>query len=78
MWWKIRESQYPLMARLAKRYFSIPATSVRLEEMFSLAGNILSEKRNTLLPENVDKIVFYVKICDVTMHDDIHTNIITS
>ena len=52
------------MARLARRYFSIPATSVRSEEIFSVAGNILSEKRNRLLPENVDKLVFYMKICD--------------
>ena len=59
MWWKIRESLYPLMARLARRYFSIPATSVRSEEIFSVAGNILSEKRNRLLPENVDKLVFF-------------------
>ena len=58
MWWKIRESQYPLIARLARRYFSIPATSVRSEEIFSVAGNILSEKCNRLLPENVDKPVF--------------------
>ena len=55
MWWKIRESQYPLMARLARWYFSIPATSVRSEEV---AGNILSEKRNRLLPENVARLVF--------------------
>ena len=58
VWWKMREDQYPLMANLARRYFSIPATSVRSEEIFSVAGNVLCEKRNRLLPENVDKLVF--------------------
>ena len=46
------------MANLARRYFSIPATSVHSEEVFSVAGNVLCEKRNRLLPENVDKLVF--------------------
>ena len=58
MWWKMRKYQYPLMSNLAKRYFCIPATSVRSEEIFSVAGNVLNEKRNRLLPENVDKLVF--------------------
>ena len=58
MWWKMRKCQYPLMSNLAKRYFCIPATSVRSEEIFSVAGNVLNEKRNRLLPENVDKLVF--------------------
>ena len=46
------------MSTLAKQYFCIPATSVRSEEIFSVAGNILNEKRNRLLSENVDKLVF--------------------
>ena len=29
MWWTMREDQYPIMANLARRYFSISATSVR-------------------------------------------------
>ena len=58
LWWKAREIQYPLLSVLAKRYFCIPATGVRSEEIFSVAGNILNEKRNRLLPENLDKLVF--------------------
>ena len=52
------------MSTLAKRYFCIPATNVRSEETFSVTGNVLSEKRNRLLPENVDKFVF--------LHDNLH------
>ena len=33
LWWKKRESQYPLMVKLVRKYFSIPATSVRSEDL---------------------------------------------
>ena len=58
LWWKERDSQYPLLSNQAKRYFCMPATSVRSEKIFSVAGNVLTEKRNGLLPENLDKLVF--------------------
>ena len=57
-WWKSRQSQYPLMSQLVRKYWSLPATSVRSEEAFSTAGNVLTTKRNRLLPENVDRLVF--------------------
>ena len=61
LWWKAREFQYPLLSVLAKRYFCIPATSVCSEEIFSVTRNILNEKRNRLLPENLDKLVFLLE-----------------
>lgn len=56
--WKSRQSQYPLLSQLVRKYWSLPATSVRSEEAFSTAGNVLTKKRNRLLPENVDRLVF--------------------
>jgi len=38
--------------------WSLPATSVSLEQVFSAAGNVLTKKRARLLPENLDKLVF--------------------
>ena len=54
-WWK---SNYTMMAEFVRKLWSLPATSVRSEEVFSIAGGILTKKRNRLLPSNVDKLVF--------------------
>ena len=47
-WWKVRATQYRLLSQLARKYISVPATSVKSEEIFSTAGNILTQKRNRL------------------------------
>ena len=57
LWWKKRESQYPLMVKLVRKYFSIPATSVRSEEIFSTAGNVL-----TRLGSNVQNIRTFIRL----------------
>ena len=54
----IHRSHYPILAKLIRKFWCVPATSVRSEELFSAAGNMLSQKRNRLLPENLDKLVF--------------------
>ena len=46
------------LVRLAKKYLTPPPTSTDVERLFSVAGNILTEERNSLLPENVDKLLF--------------------
>ena len=38
--------------------WSLVATSVPSEQVFSIAGSVVNEKRSRLLPENVDKLVF--------------------
>ena len=46
------------MAKLAKKYLSIPATSVRSERVFSSGGYIVNNFRSRLLPEHVNLLVF--------------------
>jgi hypothetical protein len=60
-WWKRNEGKYPKLARMAKKYLSIPASSVSAERVFSMTGNIISKKRSRLKPELVDIIVFLNK-----------------
>jgi hypothetical protein len=56
--WKHHHSSYPRLARIAKRVFSVPATSAAVEREFSLAGNIVTKKRSRLAPETVNDIIF--------------------
>ncbi|KAF0704108.1 zinc finger BED domain-containing protein 1-like, partial [Aphis craccivora] len=41
---------------VALKYASIPATSVPSERIFSKTGQIISARRNRLLPENLDTL----------------------
>lgn len=57
-WWSMREVQYVHLIKVVKKYLCMAATSVRSEEVFSTAGNVLTHKRNRLLPANVNRLVF--------------------
>ena len=57
-WWKVKSASYPNLSAQVQRMWSLPASSVRSEEIFSTAGNIFTLKRNRLLPENVNMLVF--------------------
>jgi hypothetical protein len=39
-WWKIHESDYPILSRIAAQYLAIPASQACTERSFSLAGKI--------------------------------------
>ena len=47
-WWKQNHSQFPAIAKLAKKWLCIPATSTPCERLFSKAGNIINAKRAAL------------------------------
>ena len=60
-WWKLNESRFPNIAKLAKAVICIPATSTPSERLFSAAGHIVTKRRTCLSPENVDVILFLNK-----------------
>ena len=43
---------------VAKKILAIPATSTPSERSFSVAGRLIEERRTSLDPENVDKLLF--------------------
>ena len=45
-------------ARLARRFLTPPATTVDVERLFSTAGSILTDKRNRLKGDNLEKLLF--------------------
>jgi len=58
LWWKQNCHKYPLLSRLAKKYLSIQASSAESESTFSDLSNILTDKRLSLIPETVCKLLF--------------------
>ncbi|CAL9691797.1 unnamed protein product [Knipowitschia caucasica] len=60
-WWKRNQSKYPHIAKLARYYLAVPGSSVPSERVFSTAGDIVTAKRSTLSPDNVDILVFLKK-----------------
>jgi hypothetical protein len=56
--WKKKHTSYPILAKVAARVFSVPATSAAVEREFSLADNIVTQKRARLSPDTVNDIVF--------------------
>lgn len=58
VWWSANANQYPTLNRLAKIYLSSPCSSVYSERLFSEAGLVYENKRNRLLPNNAEKLVF--------------------
>ncbi|KAK0141639.1 Zinc finger BED domain-containing protein 1 [Merluccius polli] len=57
-WWKKNEGHFPHVAKLARKYLCIPATSSPSERAFSASGNIVSCQRSALKPARVDQLVF--------------------
>ncbi|XP_022165454.1 zinc finger BED domain-containing protein 1-like [Myzus persicae] len=59
--WNDHKTVLAPLSDIALKYIIIPATSVPAERIFSKAGQILSARRNRLLPKNVDQLIFLNK-----------------
>ena len=64
-WWMEREKLFPILSDFACKLFSLPATSVPSEQIFSCAGNVVIEKQSRLLAHNVNRLVFLYENQDV-------------
>lgn len=61
LFWKrksMESDELKMLAKVAVKYLSIVATSVPSEQSFSLAGNIITTKRNRLDPKRASKLMF--------------------
>jgi hypothetical protein len=56
-WWRDNRSRYPVLERLARKYLCIQATSVPTERVWSTAGNVLTARRSSLHPLNLECLV---------------------
>ena len=50
LWWRNHETYFPTIAKLARKYLCIPASTAPSERVFSTAKNILQKKRWRILP----------------------------
>ena len=57
-WWKEHAALFPYLSQVARRYLAMPATSASVERLFSVAGQVVTAKRNRLHPSSVTLLVF--------------------
>jgi hypothetical protein len=55
--WQCHQENLPNLAKLARRLYSIPATSAGVERQFSAAGIVINERRCSLNPETVEEVM---------------------
>lgn len=57
-WWRVKQHAYPILAKLARKYLCMVASSVPCERVFSKTGDIVNEKRTRLKPSKVMQLIF--------------------
>ena len=60
-YWKTNRKKFPLLGRLARKFLCIPASSATSEQVFSRAGNAVSEQRTNLSIDNIEMLVYMKK-----------------
>jgi hypothetical protein len=55
--WKVNSLRYPVLAKMARRFLTIPASSVSSESTFSTGGRVLDDYRSSLKPAMVEALV---------------------
>ncbi|KAL9685269.1 hypothetical protein QQ045_022717 [Rhodiola kirilowii] len=56
-WWKENASRYPILSKISKDIFVVPASTVASESAFSLGSRVVDPFRATLTPKMVEGLV---------------------
>jgi hypothetical protein len=56
-WWKDRAHQYPVMARVARDFLSIPCASVSVERMFNLGCDQIGLRRHNMSSDSLQQVM---------------------
>ena len=57
-YWKTNEYKYENLAKIAKQYLAIPASSAPVERLISIAGKVFRPDRCSLTDKNFEKLMF--------------------
>lgn len=68
-WWHLNENMFPLLSKFARFVHSIPASSAPSERAFSTAGNMLTNKRSSMLPETLGSMLMLRSNWDLRNHN---------
>jgi len=60
-WWKQNKGRFPKLARMAKTFLPVPASSAAAERIFSIGGQVVTNKRQSLDEERVARLIFCKK-----------------
>ena len=55
--WKTKESLFPTLATLAKKYLCVPASSALVEKVFSIAGKVFHPDRCSLSDSTSERLM---------------------
>ena len=56
-WWRRFDKLLPLLSKVAKINFIIPASSSKNKRVFSCGGSFVSKKRNKLAPKKLEDMI---------------------
>jgi len=57
LWWKQHAQEFPITARLARKWLAVPGSSAPCERLFSDAGNVFVAKRSSLHDETASQLI---------------------
>ena len=57
-YWRRKEAELPLLAKVARGILAIPASNTSSERSFSVAGRVIEERRTRLNASSVDALLF--------------------
>ncbi|KAM4562110.1 zinc finger BED domain-containing protein 4 isoform 1-T1 [Odontesthes bonariensis] len=57
-YWRRKAIDFPLLAQVAKRAFTIPACGTVVESIFTTAGRLLLPERGRVLPKNLETLIY--------------------
>src|SRR5690348_16307553 len=56
-WWKVHAGEYPCLARIARDYLAIPATSAPAERMFSDGADLITKEQGLLREDTIQACI---------------------